>query len=205
MSMKPWEVNPELTQERLCFVANEMKKILEKVLGLHDPDEGDSTWGLGCRIYDRTINILERKATGIRWLNIFRDRQYFVIIIDGVCLRFYKGKFNAPTTRTLHLKYPEISQNREQFSFEFEPQKKWIWRISVEPDDDGRVFRIMIAQYDPSKKSNNYRNEWEIPLDNSVSVIASVKAPRQDAVELNKPAVYRKQKISEKVKNVRAK
>lgn len=187
MDKKPWEINPELTKDRLCLLAKIIKEVRNKAVSLYDPSEGDGPWSLGCRIYERTINKIEREAASLTWLKIYREKLYFVIIINDVSLRFYKGKVDTPTGRTLRQKFPEAKS--EQLMFDFESQREWFWRIAVDTETDGSVLRTSLAQYD---KAGNYRNEWEIPITDPVSIVSTVKQIRHEAVDLGKPPIHKK-------------
>ncbi len=190
MNNKPWEIEPELTKDRLCLLAETIKQVRDKTVSMYDPDEGDGPWSLGCRIYERTINKIERKAEALRWLKIYREKLFFIIIINGVPLRFYKGKVDAPTLRTLRQrKFPEL--RNEQLMFDFESQREWVWRIAVDTDIDGSVLRASVAQYD---KIGNHRNEWEIPITDPVTVVSPVEQVQHEAVELDKPRIHKKHK-----------
>src|SRR3989339_2221164 len=107
--MNPWEIDHGLTEERLCEIARIFRDVRHQTLSLYDPDEGDGPWSLGCRIYERTINKFAGEAENLDWLSVHRsDSLYFVIFIDNIPLRFYRGKIDEPTKRTLRQKLPEF-------------------------------------------------------------------------------------------------
>ena len=189
MNNKPWEIEPDLTKDRLCLLAKIIKEVRDKTVSIYDPNEGDGPWSLGCRIYERTINKIEQKAETLRWLKIYREKLFFVIIINSIPLRFYKGKVDTPTIRTLRQKkFPE--QRNEQLMFDFESQREWVWRISVDTDIDGSVLRTSLAQYD---KIGNHRNGWEIPITDHITEVSPVQI-RHESVELDRPPIHKKHK-----------
>lgn len=96
MNQKPWEIEPNLQKDCLCQLGHIIRDVRQGVLDLHDPDDGDGPWSLGCRAYERMINILEKFTESLPWLKIIREQSlYFLILIDGVPLRFYKGRFDS--------------------------------------------------------------------------------------------------------------
>ena len=180
MNQKPWEIEPNLQKEYLCQLGHIIRDVRQGVLDLHDPDDGDGPWSLGCRAYERTINILEKLAETLPWLKVIRKQSlYFLILVDGVPLRVYKGRFDNPPERTLRKDYPELRLRQLSFG-----QREWMWRISVEPDYDGSLLRITVAQYD---EKGNFRNPWEIPLTEPIPAITSLTETRADSVILEKP------------------
>ncbi|MBZ0158487.1 MAG: hypothetical protein K8I29_20000 [Alphaproteobacteria bacterium] len=196
-SLRPWEINSSLTGECLCTVARIIKDVRHRTLELYDPEEGDGVWSLGCRIYERTINSIEREAKKLVWLEIIRNGLYFVMLINGVPVRFYHGEVDNPNMRSLRRLYPELEV--QQMEFPFAPSE-WFWRLVVETENDGRVLRIIIAQF---KECGNSQNSWEIPVTEPITLMTSVVETRREGVELERPTVgSRKEKVAEGGGNV---
>jgi len=181
---KPWEIDTGLKKEHLTEIAEIIQQVRHETLELHEPEKGDGPWSLGCRIYERTINTIEELAKRASWLNVVREHLYFVMMIEGVPSRFYKGKAEEPTTRTLRLRYPELEYR--QLSFR---EHGWFWRFAVDPEEDGTVFRITIAQYDGR---GGHRHLYEIPLSEPVTIISPVVEMRRESTVLDAPVLVRK-------------
>lgn len=49
---QPWELNPELTQERLKKLASLIRDVRDDVVDRHDDDLGDSARATGMRAYE---------------------------------------------------------------------------------------------------------------------------------------------------------
>lgn len=187
MNRKPWEIEPRLEMECLCELAGIIRDVRHKALQQHNPDEGDGPWGLGCRVYDRTINIIERKAQEIPWLACIRKESlYFVMLVNGVPLRFYTGKADEPSARTLKQRFPELAVRQLELPFD---QREWVWRLAIETEDDGSVFQISLAQYD---EDGNFRNPWQVPLSVAIPPITLVNDRRRAAAVLDKPTLIPK-------------
>jgi hypothetical protein len=180
---KPWEVAAALTEERLLHIASIMKDVRERTLELHDPGEGDGHWSLGCRIYERTINTIEGETVKVPWLEVIKNGLYFVILVDKVPIRFYKGDIDNPHLRTLRRHYTELMAQQLAFPWD---ASEWFWRIVIVPDIDGKVLRIVTAQF---TESGNTRNIWEIPISSPVHAFTTVDETYHEPVKLSKPVV----------------
>jgi hypothetical protein len=180
---KPWEVAPALTEDRLLHIAKIMKDVRERAIDLHLPEEGDTAWGLGCRIYDRTINRIDWEAAILPWFEVIKDGLYFVMLIDKVPVRFYKGEIGSPNSRTLHRHQAEISAQQLAFPWD---SSEWFWRMVIVPDNEGKVLRIVIAQF---TESGNTRNIWDIPISSPVHALTRMTDTYPEPVKLAKPVL----------------
>ena len=194
MDKKPWDVNHEFTEERLLFIAGILKQVRNRTVDLHDTSEGDAVWSLGCRVYERSINIIARETEKIPWLRVIKKGLYFVMLIEGVPIRFYRGEIENPTTRSLQRLYPEIEAQQCIFPFA-KDQFEWFWRIVVETDESGKVFRVVIAQF---AESGNVRHQWTIPISESFATITSIIKQSSEGVVLEKPIVEPRQDMQKK-------
>ena len=195
MHKKPWEVQPELTEERLLFIASILKDVRNRSVDLHDPSEGDDVWSLGCRVYERSINIIARKADSAPWLKVIKKGLYFVMLIQGVPIRFYKGDIENPTARSLQRLHPELEAQQYIFSFAQE-HFVWFWRTVVETDELGKVLRIVVAQF---TEAGDVRNQWTVPISGSITKMAPVVNMRREGVVLEKPRVEPRENTLERV------
>lgn len=189
-SKKPWEIHPSLTEEKICHLAKIIKEVRDKTLELYRPEEGDGVWSLGCRIYERTINTIHSESKAINWLDTIRNGLYFVILIDGVPIRYYKGDVDNPNQRSLNRKHLELEAQQYMFKF-YEPE--WFWRLVVETDENGGILRIVMVQF---TESGNFQNLWEIPIHEPVRVVISTALKYRESVKLDKPPVKPRQKSS---------
>jgi hypothetical protein len=186
---KPWELNPELTEDRLKLIGKTIKEIRNKAISLYDPEEGDAPWSLGCRVYDRTINMLP-KLINESWFGYVKSNLYFVMLIEGTPIRFYRGNAECPPGRTL----VRNSLERQHYQMGlFGDDNEWFWRIAVETDHDYQTLRITIAQYNDV---GDFKNLYEIPIDEPIATVISVTDRKPKAVDLGKPEVFKREKIA---------
>jgi hypothetical protein len=182
MDQKPWEVHSALSEDRLLPIAKIVMSVRDKALELYDPSEGDGPWSLGCRVYERTINALAAEMESLPWFDFIRNGLYFVILIEGVPIRFYKGEIENPNFRSLRRRYPEIEAQQCVFPFD---SSQWFWRLVVETDENGGIFRILMVQY---TENGNFRNLWVVPVTPFIHVPQS-SADKKESVILERPAI----------------
>lgn len=190
MSSHPWESHPSLSAERLQAVAHVIAEVRHNAVDAHEDERGDTSWGLGCRSHERTIYAISRLAgtAGFEWLSILEPGLHFVFAIGGVPIRFYRGEADHPPTRSLRRNYPEIKA--AQLSFELPGLQvveatEHLWRLAIETDVDGRVFRIVaVAVSDECVIST-----WDVPLSAPVRVVVDAATPPREGRELPPPEV----------------
>src|SRR3989304_6986551 len=119
MGCKPWEVHSALEKERLKTLASTIRAVRHRSVELHQPEEGDGHWSLGCRIYERTINAIAWESQNIPWLKVIRNNLYFLMLIDGVPVRLHKGDIENPDFRVLRRLPFEIEAEQEQLAFSY--------------------------------------------------------------------------------------
>src|SRR5690242_10647454 len=59
---EPWSKYPDLTKDRLTVIAEIIRKVRHEAVLAHEPEKGDTAWGLGCRVYERTCKELRDEA-----------------------------------------------------------------------------------------------------------------------------------------------
>ncbi len=190
MQKKPWELNEGLKPECLRKLASIMRDVRHKAIMLHEPQDGDGAWSLGCRIYERTINKISSEAKNLEWLEVKRENLYLLILVNQIPIRFYSGSLENPSSRRLQMKHPEI-EARQMWLFE-EDDRPLVWRIAVDTFSDGKVDRITIAQFD---EYGTARHPWIIPIFDDEYSEPQHTIP--DSVPLKKPTVRLQNGIKE--------
>lgn len=189
---KPWDVHPELTEERLVTVAGILRSVRQDALPFHEPEKGDTSWGLGTRVSERTWHAIRDAAQDLPWLEIIDPRRHFVFSIGGVPFRFYRGRAEKPNPRMLLRQHPEITKHQIAFKF-YEEQTQYFWRFAVETDIFGDAFRIVVAQM---SEAGDVKMKWDVPLAGKVSALASIIDAKPQGVELQPPVIGgRKKKL----------
>lgn len=139
-TLLPWVLNQRLHKDSIEVVAKIIIDTRLEALASHDVDAGDSSWGLGCRSYDRTKNriIMLAEKGEVDWLEAKRSEQ-FRFSINGVPCGFYRGEAENPNQRTMRRTNDELQQG--SLIFEDEVLSP-IWRFAVCTADTGEVVQV---------------------------------------------------------------
>jgi hypothetical protein len=186
-SLTPWDVTPQLSRERIEILAREATIARNSVADLHEPHNGDDPWSLGCRAYSRTCFRLERLLENQQypWLRITRRNLYFTLFVDGVPLKFYRGRAEEPNSRTLKSGLAEAlraGQTRLPFYDQeiAREEEGWFWLMAIDTDEDGRTLQVYLLQ---ANKEGETKNIYAV-VDDHIRVVAGLSDERAEAVEL---------------------
>lgn len=193
MDKRPWEIHPDLTEERLAFLARLIRSVRAEAVDAHDPTKGDTSWGLGCRSHERTLYSITNAAAGIAssWLRVIEPGLHFVFAAGTVPLRFYRGEAEKPPTKSLQRNYAELVQAQTSFSIPgfaapTISDHKYIWRIAIETGFDGAVDRVVLVEV--SEDGEAMRTTYEIP-ETAAGYVASTEPKRKEGKPLPSPNV----------------
>lgn len=173
MSLKPWEIHPSLTDSRLRVIGRIVRDARRRAVEtVFDPRQGDTAWGLGCVVYERTcfaIALAARTEPLHAWLSVIEsDGLKFSFAVGGVPLRFYRGDVErTPPNRTLHIRAPELEAQQLCFLDE-DNGGDFICRLIVEVDEAGLVSRVAFAR---ASQAGELRDVWIIPEDGEAVVL----------------------------------
>lgn len=181
--MEPWQIVPAFTAERLRILAELLVTVRRTALGGHAPSEGDTNWGLGCRVYERTCHAIQEACKRHHWLTVLEQPLHFVFQVDGVPLRFGRGDPDEPNPRLLRRKpNEEIAQQRAFESLTNDPTIfEWRWRLIVETEEDTlEASSVFLVQ---ASSDGSVGNQWEIAREGKLVSAGrrTPKAPYQQA------------------------
>jgi hypothetical protein len=177
---KPWDIFQQLQSERLHTLGAILKDVRRKALMIYDPEEGDGPWCSECTIYQRTLNTFIRYSKILPWLRIQTTGLYFVIFVDGVPIRYYKGDVEKPKKNSLNIRTEELIPH-EQLCLIDPENFNWYWRMVLIPDENRMASEIAIAQY--HDQAETYRNLWFFDQ-NEISLIHLVTSSIREAAVL---------------------
>ncbi|KYF73143.1 hypothetical protein BE11_43650 [Sorangium cellulosum] len=190
----PWELNPVLDQSRLLLLAQTAVDVRNKAFSEANREEGDTSWGIGCKAHERFGHALCRLSESGKhpWLSVHRDGLFFMPHIEGIAVRVYRGLADKPSQRHLDAARSEHSRRSEprQMAFSFmghetEPDGPWFWMMAVETDVEGRALRAVFFQ---ANEAGGTRNAWEVPVERLSDVPAQASAPAPEPEPRDKPA-----------------
>ena len=77
---------------------------------LHEPDEGDGPWSLGCRAYERICFAIRKASSIYNWLKILNEKSSlaFSFAVGNVPFRFYRGNPEEPPSHYQSKSYGEV-------------------------------------------------------------------------------------------------
>ncbi len=164
-SFEPWTKYPSLTQDRLAIVADVIRRVRHDAILLHEPDKGDTNWGLGCRVYERTCSGLRtesRKHTS--WLVVLPETRnlQFSFAIGSVPFRFYRGTPDNPPDRYAISSFGEL--HHLQMCLELEGLRPLdnVLRLAVETSPMTlEVITVSVVEVDTAR---NPIATYQIPL-----------------------------------------
>lgn len=145
----------------------------------HEPSKGDGPWGLGCRVYERTVAAIARAAFSKEhreWLSVVeRSGLLFVFGVGGVPLRFYSGDAENPPSRAARV----FAAEAEQISMldllpQIEQPGGLYCRIIVTCNSDLDVGQVTFLQVDGN---GHPHNPYSIPLDETIRAIPPQRRP----------------------------
>ncbi|MDB4874574.1 MAG: hypothetical protein JWM41_1020 [Gemmatimonadetes bacterium] len=177
--LKPWEIHPSLTLERLLVVGEILWRVRRQVALRIETKKGDTLWGAGCSSFERTCFALTQAAAGPHreWLAVDRKEGHFVVKIGGVPLRFYR----AVDEELAPMRYAEACASERaalQTAFDLidTPTPDHVFRLEVITDSLGMPTIVSLAQIDSARARSNV---FEIPIRIAASATVSRKAPIQ--------------------------
>jgi hypothetical protein len=164
LDFEPWTRYTPLTQERLSVIATAIRDVRHGTVLLHEPDNGDSEWSLGCRVYSRTCHRIRLAAQRYDWLAILEDEKplRFAFAIGSIPFRFYRGDADDPPSRYLMTTYAELHQQQLALELGIVIPTDQILRLAVETDAKRQVSSVILVEMD---QSGNLTGTYSIPFD----------------------------------------
>jgi hypothetical protein len=124
-----------LTAQRLAIVADIIRDVRHEAVLLHEPGKGDTNWGLGSRVYERTCFSLRSNAPKYPdWLIILPETKglQFSFGIGTVPFRFYRGTPDDPPDRYRICTYGELHHQQTCLELDGFRPPDGVLRIAVE-------------------------------------------------------------------------
>jgi hypothetical protein len=195
----PWELHPDLTEERLVKTAKLIARGRDDALARFDPSVGDDGWTLGCRAFQfARFRILEAAETSVfPWLSILDSSKQLIFKIGEVPVRFYHGRADDPSDRTLRQSFPELHQLA--FSFYQESEGRDLaFRFAIDTDSDHEITSIKFV----GLRGEAPVLRWEVPLAASAARPYAVHPTAAEGVELPAPTVTVLRRKKDKVPGI---
>lgn len=195
-SLKPCDDHEDLADERLISIGSIIKSVRLDCVDDHQPDKGDTNWGLGVKFLERLIHALNEFALCHDWFQVIEKGRHYVFLIGKVPCRAYRGLLNKPKPNMVKLKSAEKNARQEAFPF-FQHRYEWRFILEVDPED-GSLQTLWFAQVEYYNKQWSVGISWPIPLDGTATQMTSINDLVRDAVEIEKPEAPEFRDVDEK-------
>lgn len=162
---RPVDCHPALTDERLQALAQFIADVVQRAAKSHAVSEGDGSWGLGCKRFERIVNCMLRAHVMNRWewFGVVNPGKRFVFSVGNVPVRFYRGKPDRAPARTLAVHTPELRQLSLAFDGLDASYKELLYRFAIETGPLGEPDSIIFAAL---AKDGAVVFTWDIPFTN---------------------------------------
>ena len=190
MDKKPSELNPAFTEDRLVFLAKRLLEIRAAVSSLQQPEKGDSSWVLGCRVYEwqRYQLSFDALSGDYPWLAaVAMPNRQFDVKVGGHPIHIFRGDSDDPDAR-------HILRGQEKLQLSLFPtqqeedgsDERWANYLAVETDDDGHGVRVVFFQASSSGKT---RHQWTVPTDGAIARPSVTRVVPKDGADVPPPTV----------------
>ncbi len=181
MDRKPWDINPDLTKERIVTIANLIAGVRGEVIDLHDNDLGDTPLSLGTRAYECSrMRIIRVANSGLfPWLKILTSEGRFTFSIGNTPVRFTRNDPKSLPQRKMIVSKEakrQLSLFCEQYTY-----TAYIWFIVFDTYHKRAADDVYCVGYDQLR---NIACQWDIPIEDNVPLMSPVEEFINQAVEI---------------------
>lgn len=182
--MRPWDYNPELTEERLVQIAQLLERGRGDAVDRFDSSVGDDSWTLGCCAYNYGCFQIRNAAetSGFEWLRVINPGKHFQFSVGLVPMRFWKGDPTDPTDKI------STATAYEQLPLDLEPGVSLagvLFRIGVVTDLDGALIGASFV----ALRNGEPETVWPLPLADATPLIVGLGGETPAGRELPPPSV----------------
>jgi hypothetical protein len=176
-NFEPWKKYPDLTRDRLSVIATMIRDVRHGCVLLHDPNEGDGPWSLGCRAYERICHAIRKASLTYNWAKILPEKSSlgFSFAIGNVPFRFYRGDPEEPPSHYQSRSYGEIRQIQLCLALDMGDIQSLdgVLRLAVEITDL-EVSAVTLVEMDGD---GSPIDSYQITFDEGDTNLVSIEAP----------------------------
>jgi hypothetical protein len=183
MRKMPWELNPDLTEDRIITIASLIAKKRGEVIDRHDEIIlRDTPRALGMRCYEccrsEIIHMAKESEIG-SWLAILTPEGRFTFCIGNTPVRFSRNDPRYLPDRKLVTSF-EAQKQMDLFS-DNDPFSKIIWFIVFDTFFKSAADAVYLVGYTEAKE---IICQWQIPLEDKITLISEVNSPLSQPVDV---------------------
>lgn len=186
MNNKPWDINPDLKEDRIIEIANMICEVRGEVIDLHDVILGDTRLSLGMRAYEccRSRLISEDSQGTWPWFSILTANGRFTFLFGKTPVRFVRNDpENLPSEKLIPS--PEASIQMGLFEDDFDyADTRWFFVIDT--------FYKNVADNMYFVGYNEHGDivcKWDIPLEQKTVMLSSLEEEVIKPTEISKAPI----------------
>ncbi len=182
MQEMPWELNSDLSKDRLIAIASIIANKRGDVIELHDEIRlKDTPRGLGMRCYEccRAEIIYTAESKIWSWLSILTPEGRFTFRIDNTPVRFSRNDPESLPNKKLITSF-ETHKQMDLFDKDY-PYARIRWFIVFDTHFKNPADAVYCVGY---TEANEILCQWQIPLEDKVTLISGVNAPLSQPVDV---------------------
>jgi hypothetical protein len=177
-NFEPWQKYPDLTRDRLSVIATIIRDVRHRCVMLHEPDEGDGPWSLGCRAYERICFAIGKASVMHNWIKRLPEKSSlaFSFAIGNVPFRFYRGNPDDPPFHYQAKSYGEVHHIQLCLALDLGGDitaLDGVLRLAVEISNL-EVSTVTLVEMD---SDGNPVDSYLIPFDEGDTNVVSIEAP----------------------------
>jgi hypothetical protein len=197
---KPWDINPDLEEDRLIAIASFISDVRAEVVELHDEVLGDTNKSLGFRAYECCRSRITSESLGSGnwpWLKVITAEGRFTFAIGKTPVRFYRG---VPTSIEERRLVKSLEASSQLSLLEVSTEIAAInWWFAVEVDEFKYADKVTFVGFN---EEGIQVCLWDVPLQVSVSSLSAIDAiSKPEAIKQSKPQVKLKSDEKNKKRN----
>ncbi len=199
MEVIPWELNGDLTKDRIIDIAFLIAEKRGDVIDLHDEILGDTPRSLGTRCYECCRTMINEVADSKiwPWLSILTPEGRFTFCIGDTPVRFSRNDPKYLPNRKLITSF-ETQQQMDLFTNESILFAEIRWFIIFDTHFKTPADAVYCVGY---TETNEIICKWQIPLEDKVTLISEVNAQLPQPVDIPVAPIKLKRQSQQKNTN----
>lgn len=182
---KPWEINKDLTQDRIVQLASFIVSVREEVIDMHDEELGDTRLSLGMRAYEccRSRLILLSDSGKYPWLSILTSEGRFTFCIGDTPVRFIRHEPKEIPNKKLIISCEAGNKFRQLSLFPNYRCKdasiRWFFVIDTYYKNSADV--VYFIGYN---EVGDIQSQWIVPIEEKITTLSTTDNYKPQAIEI---------------------
>lgn len=188
MMEKPYDINPDLQEDRINTLAHFIAEVRGEVIDLDNEEIGDTKLSLGIRCYEccRTRLIRLADSGQYDWLANLTKTGRFTFLVGKTPVRFVRcHPKSIPSKKLIRSNSAAVQLFLSNFHPEYKKTSDVIWYIIFDTKCNHPADRIYFVGYRMNKdKSKEIVCSYQVSLEGKKGLLFEVNAPELQPVEV---------------------